>query len=255
LLEFSPTRKLIWRIATVAVGLVAAIVAIALLHERILETRLLEADPDRVLENPALIPVAARIAAPAFRARCAGCHGADFRGDPGAGVPDLKTGDFLYGSGQVSELERTIAYGIRSNNPKSWKLADMPAYARATPYSRNPSIAPLGPARIDEIVEFLLARAGRQADLQAAARGRELYGNEGACFDCHADDASGDSAIGAPSLIGTHWLYGDGSRSALFNSIAQGHHGICPGWGRDPDPLAIRALAVYIHVISRPASP
>jgi cytochrome c oxidase cbb3-type subunit 3 len=70
--------------------------------------------------------------------------------------------------------------------------------------------------------------------------------------DCHAVDARGDSAIGAPGLMGPSWIYGDGSRQALSASIAQGRHGVCPAWIDRFNPTAIREVAMYIYALSRP---
>ncbi len=211
-----------------------------------LDHRLVAEDPDLIPKDATLVSLAVRIAKPVFDRDCARCHQADLRGDKRFGVPDLTTGQFLYGTDQVSSIERTIAYGIRSRRPKAWNLAYMPAFATPNPYNRY-QITPLRPAQIDDVIDYLYSLAGRPADPAAAEEGRLLYHNEAACFDCHGEDASGDSAIGAPSLIGTHWLYGNGDREDLFRSIAYGHAGICPGWSRAPDPAKIRALAVYIY--------
>jgi cytochrome c oxidase cbb3-type subunit 3 len=241
-----------WFLA-VALTAAGAVFAVQWVHEGRLDDRLLREDADRVPRDPFLSAHAIRLASPVYTAQCASCHGADFRGDRQLGVPDLATGQFLYGSGEVSELERTIAYGIRSGRPRSWNLAYMPAFAAPNPYSRY-QIDPLTPREIDDVIDYLYSRGGRPANAEAAARGRDIYQKRGDCFDCHGAAANGDSAVGAPSLVGDHWLYGDGSRAALFQSIAHGHHGICPGWRGEPDPLKTRALAVYLHWASHPVS-
>jgi cytochrome c oxidase cbb3-type subunit 3 len=102
------------------------------------------------------------------------------------------------------------------------------------------------------VVEFLRRLEKRPADAEAAARGAEIFAGKGGCYDCHGNDGSGDSAIGAPDLTDGIWLYGDGSRESVFHSIAYGHQGACPAWINRIEPAAIRALAVYIHAAAHP---
>jgi cytochrome c oxidase cbb3-type subunit 3 len=240
--------RLLWPAAIV--GLIAAGAALtALFVERRHEMALVRADADHVPQDAALLAVADRIAKPLYARNCAGCHGADLRGDTAKGVPDLTSGRFLYGFGQVSEIEHTIAYGIRSGRPKSWNLAAMPAFGAAAPYARY-KIEPLKPGEIDDVVEYLVLVSGRPADSAAVARGHAVYTGRGLCFDCHADDAGGDPSIGAPGLVGPAWLYGDGSRAALRKSITYGHGGICPGLRGPFDPAGARALALYVYQAS-----
>jgi cytochrome c oxidase cbb3-type subunit 3 len=77
-----------------------------------------------------------------------------------------------------------------------------------------------------------------------------LYAGDAGCYDCHALDAKGDAAIGAPNLTDTVTLYGDGSREALFMSIAQGRQGVCPAWIMTLSAAGIRETALYVHSIS-----
>lgn len=218
------------------------------------ERRLLRADPDQLAADTALVSFAVRRGAPLFLARCAVCHGAEGKGDPGRGVPDLTDADWLYGTGRVSEIERVIDYGIRSRNSRAWNLAVMPAYARRQPNPADKNIQPLMPAEIGDLIEFLMRRQGRQADVDAASRGAALFDGRAGCFDCHSSDAKGDPAIGAPNLTDDITLYGDGSRSSLFMSIAYGRQGVCPAWINRSGPADIRALALYVFSISHPGT-
>jgi cytochrome c oxidase cbb3-type subunit 3 len=215
---------------------------------------LLRADPDIAAQTPAMARFAAAAAKPVFAGHCASCHGADMKGDRNRGIPNLTDSDWLYGSGRPVEIEKTILYGIRSGLPRTWNLADMPAFGERSPYRRY-KVAPLAPQDIRDVIEYLRLIERKPADQAAAARGSKVYAETGQCYDCHANDAAGDTAIGAPNLLDDIWLYGDGSRASLFKSIAHGHQGVCPSWSRRLKPGQIRALAIYISNVAKSAKP
>jgi cytochrome c oxidase cbb3-type subunit 3 len=233
----------------------ALAVAALLVRERMVEARLLRADPDAIAADAGLNRFAIRRGAPIFHARCASCHGDHGEGDPTRGVPNLTDRDWLYGAGEVSDIERVVDYGIRARNPKSWNMAVMPALATPNPGGEK-GLQPLSPGDIDDVIDFLMQVERRPYDPAAAARGGAIYATRGACYDCHGADAAGDAAIGAPNLADRIWLYGDGSRAAIFQSIAQGRQGVCPAWIKTLSPAQIREAAVYVHSLSegRPAA-
>ena len=222
------------------------------------EARLLRADPDVVPTSPALMAFAQRRGEASFASRCASCHGVVGRGDLARGIPDLSDDDWLYGTGQLSDIEQVITYGIRSHNPKGWNLAIMPAYATAHPNSRDRNILARSPGDIGDLVEFLLFGTGNAnkpvsaEDPAAIARGAALFIGAGGCYDCHAQDAKGDASIGAPNLTDQISLYGT-SRDALLASISFGRAGVCPAWVSRIRPVEIRELAVFVYTLSRPA--
>ena len=128
-------------------GLALVLVAIGaeyLVAQATLRARLIRADPGTIGEDAALRDFAISYARPAYDRNCANCHGAHLQGDSSKGVPDLTDRDWLYGEGRVAQIEHTILYGIRSGNPKGWNLADMPAFAQASPYARY-QMMPLEP--------------------------------------------------------------------------------------------------------------
>jgi len=216
--------------------------------------QLLRADPDALPGDVMLLRFAVRRGRPLFEARCAACHGASGTGDTVNGVPDLTDNDWLYGTGRPAEIEKVIDYGIRSRNPKAWNLAIMPAYARPQPNPGDKSIQPLTPGEIGDVIEFLMRQQGRPADAAAVSRGAALFTGHGGCYDCHSLDAKGDSAIGAPNLSDAITLYGDGSRAALYMSIAYGRQGVCPAWITRASAASIRELALYVYSISHPGT-
>jgi cytochrome c oxidase cbb3-type subunit 3 len=227
-----------------------SMVATVLLHGRYMEARLLRADPGGTPSDATLMSFATGRGRPLFDAHCASCHGPDGHGDQAKGIPDLTDDDWLYGTGQVIDIERVIDYGIRSHHPKAWSLAIMPAFGRPRPSETDAKIAPLTPPQIRDLTEFIFHEQGRDVDDAAAARGASLYLGGGGCYDCHSTDLRGDSAIGVPNLIDQITLYGDGSRQALFMSIANGRQGVCPAWVRQISPVSIRELALYVYSLS-----
>lgn len=218
-----------------------------------LRARLMRADPGTIAQDDELRTFAVAYAQPAYDRHCASCHGDHLQGDTAKGIPDLADQDWLYGEGRVAQIEHTILYGIRSGNPKGWNLADMPGFARAVPYSRY-AVPSLEPGEIRDVIEFLITSAGKPGDAAAAARGAKIFAEKGQCFDCHSGDAEGDSAIGAPNLIDNIWLYGNGSRQDIYDTVSRGRAGVCPAWFQQLSPVTIRALAVLIYTASHPAS-
>jgi cytochrome c oxidase cbb3-type subunit 3 len=231
---------------------VAAATAVAV-YDAHREAQLLRADPETIPGNNKMLQFALSRGAAKFRAKCADCHGASGKGDRARGVPDLTDNDWLFGSGMVGEIERVVAYGIRSYNPKSWNLARMPGFARPQPSPTDAKILPLSPGNIKDVVEYLIHLQKGSGDPAAAARGAKIYSGSGGCFDCHSSDGRGDSAIGAPNLTDKITLYGDGSREALLDSVSNGRQGICPAWINRLDPAAMREVALYVYMLSHNA--
>ncbi len=217
-------------------------------HGRDLDRRMVMADPDVLPAD--LFAHAVPLGRETFAAHCASCHGADGKGDSARGVPSLVDIDRLYGAGTVGDIEQIIAHGIRAANGKSRAFAIMPAYATARP-SPTEAIPPLTPGDISDVIDYLL----KTGNPESARRGATIFGDRGGCFDCHGADAKGDPAVGVPDLTDAIWLSGDGSRDALYNTIARGSAGMCPAWLGTLDARALRATAVYVHSLSHPATP
>src|SRR5262249_31784227 len=87
------------------------------LREELGKTALAEVKAD-----PELLRFAMAGGAAAFQANCAPCHG---RGAQGfTGYPNLNDDDWIWG-GALSDIERTIRFGIRSDH-KETRVSDMP---------------------------------------------------------------------------------------------------------------------------------
>jgi cytochrome c oxidase cbb3-type subunit 3 len=217
------------------------------------EASLLRADPDVAATNPRLMAFAVGRGHGVYDHDCASCHGAKGLGDRVRGVPNLTDDDWLYGDGHVSDIETVILYGIRASNPKTWRLADMPAYAQAVPYARE-ALPPLRPGEIHDVMQFLASLRGAPHQPDAAQRGAKIFTITGGCYDCHGSDAHGDPAIGAPNLSDNIWLFGGDDRT-VFNSIAYGRAGYCPAWYDRLSAAKIREAALYVYSLSHKSPP
>jgi cytochrome c oxidase cbb3-type subunit III len=233
-----------WKLMVGALVLLGATAfAAALLdRHRAWERRLLTALPDQVVADPQLVRFAITEARPLYARYCAACHGPDMQGAPALGAPNLSDSTWLYGSGTVYDIERTLLYGIRSGRSKSHNITDMPAFGLT---------GRLSDGDIRSVVQYVLQLSGDNYDPTAANAGRRVFYGNANCSDCHGMDARGDSGYGAPDLTRNVWNSGS-SAEDLYRAIYFGEHRVMPAW-RGVLPLEqIRALAVYVYWVSHP---
>lgn len=238
-----------WRsrplLATAAAVVILALGAgaAAAVHQHQLYVRLLVTDPDKIDKDAALVRYAEGLAHPAYKAHCAACHGKDMQGDQSRGAPNLKDAVWLYDQGDVADIERTILYGIRSGHSKSRNITDMPPLGRNLQLTRQD---------VSDVTSYVLALSQPQADAAAVQRGSQIFQSKGVCYDCHSGDAAGNPDYGAPNLSDNDWLYG-GTREAVYSSVLNGRHGLCPAWIDRLKPGVIRALALDLHLKAKAA--
>src|SRR6185436_3309710 len=160
-------------------------------------------DPHKIPSEPRLLAYANDVGASAYAANCASCHGADMKGNQAKGAPNLSDNIWLYDYGRVSDIERTILYGIRSGNSKAHNVTDMP------PLGRQKAITVAEIKDVMAFVRSLKTKEGDPAALDPAAleRGERIFQDKGVCYDCHSREGTGVSDYGAPSLIDDDWLY------------------------------------------------
>lgn len=198
-------------------------------------------DPETIPSDPQLLAYANGIGASAYAANCASCHGADLKGNQKKGVPNLSDNIWLYDYGRIKDIERTVLYGIRSGNSKAHNVTDMPPLGRAKAITV---------AEIKDVMVFVRSLRAKEGDPAAIARGERIFQDKGVCYDCHSRDGTGVSDYGAPNLIDDDWLYG-GDDKAVYKSIYDGRHGLCPAWIGKLSFPTIRSLAVYVHSMSK----
>ena len=200
---------------------------------------LVMSDPDAVPSNPELIGYANSVGASAYASNCASCHGADLKGK--LGVPNLSDDIWLYDYGRVTDIERIVLYGIRSGNPKAHNVTDMPALGRQKAITVN---------EIMDVMAFVRSLKTKQGDPDVLARGERIFQDKGVCYDCHSREGTGVSDYGAPNLVDDDWIYG-GDDDAVYKSIYDGRHGLCPAQIGKLSFPTIRAIAVYVHSMSK----
>ena len=212
-------------------------------HTNRLETEVLTLLPDEVPKHPELVNLAIAEAKPVYAAHCASCHGADMKGNSQLGAPNLADAVWLYGTGTVVNIERTILYGIRSTLGQTHNVAEMPAFGLTGMLTNS---------EINDVVQYVLALSHRPNLSQAALSGQKIFAEKGTCADCHGPDGRGDPYYGSANLTINVWNNG-GDQASLYRSIYFGLQRVCPPWYGVLPLEKIRALAVYLHALSHNA--
>ncbi len=164
---------------------------------------------------------AMRVARRLYRRNCASCHGVDARGQVQR-FPDLTDDAWQWGNSEAQLLE-TLHNG---------RTAAMPPWGDA-----------LGPAGVRQMVNYLLALPGGQADTAEHADARNAFTLF--CAVCHSPDARGNPLFGAPNLRDDVWLYG-GSPEEITHSITNGRQGQMPAQSRLTEEQ-LRLLAAWLQ--------
>ncbi len=234
--------RLNWKFAVAALVLLGGVLFAAdLVAQRaLLRTRLLSVYPDQAAVDPQLVSYASARARPLYAQYCASCHGDRLQGNPALGAPNLADSVWLYGTGSVYDIERTVMYGARSGRSKGHAITDMPAFGL---------IGKLSDGEIRNVVQYVLQLSGNPYDPAAANAGKDIFFGKAACSDCHGSDARGDSGYGSPDLTRNVWNSG-GDAESLYRAVYFGQHHVMPDWLGTLSLEDIRALAVYVHSIS-----
>jgi cytochrome c oxidase cbb3-type subunit III len=227
------------KLAAIAIVVVVALIGFGAYaaHRAQMSNRLVATAADEVPGDPTLVRYAQSLAAPAYARNCASCHGADMKGNQAIGAPNLADKVWLDDSGNVSDIERTILYGVRSGHSKSRNITDMPAVGR---------INVLKPGEIYDVVQYIMQLSRQPHDGKAAVRGLALFKDKGNCFDCHAPDGTGNPDYGSTDFTANVWTYG-GDYVTLFKSVRDGRHGKMDAYIGKLSFADIRALAVDIY--------
>jgi cytochrome c oxidase cbb3-type subunit 3 len=209
-----------------------------------LRAQLVSVDADEVLKNTQLTALARSEGRALFSRHCARCHGADMQGDRASGAPNLTDSVWLYDTGSVFEIERTVLYGVRSGLSKSHNVTDMPPFGLT---------GRLRQEEIRNLVQYLMQLSGQPHQGQASIQGRAVFYDvaKANCADCHADGGHGNPAYGAPDLTKNVWNSG-GDAKSLYDAIYYGQHHIMPAFAGSLSLAEIRSLSVYVYLASHP---
>jgi len=187
-----------------------------------------------VAKDPELAAFALAGGRAAFADNCAPCHGAGGGGAKG-GYPSLADDEWIWG-GDLAQIERTIAVGVRSTHPET-RFNQMPRFA---------ADGILTPAQIGAVAEYVLSLSGRAGDTASAGQGAAIYAEQ--CVACHGEAGRGNQELGGPSLADGIWLYG-GDKASIVRSIANSRGGVMPAWGDRLDAATIKMLTLYVHAL------
>ena len=195
---------------------------------RRLKAPLLERLRGKPLETIAADPDALRVGQVLFVENCAVCHGREARGNRALGAPDLTDNEWLHG-GTGKAILTSILEG---------RQGAMPAFGGAK-----------SDREIRDLANYVLSLSGRTHDSLRAHFGKPQFS---ACAACHGADGKGNTALGAPNLTNSVWLYGGGIED-IVETIRRGRNGAMPAFrdrlGEDNASL----VAAWVYAQSRPA--
>jgi len=165
-----------------------------------------------------------------FQNNCAQCHGSD--GGGAKGFPNLADKSWQWG-GDPDTIVATITNGRSAVGMIAW--GDM-----------------LGEQGVDKVVAYVQKLSGQPHDTTLAAEGEQLFLTTG-CVGCHGMDGKGMTAVGAPDLTDSIWLYG-GDAATLKESVSKGRAGVMPAFGERLGEQRVRLLAAYALHLSESGS-
>lgn len=104
-------------------------------------------------------------------------------------------------------------------------------------------------ARLEPVLASLASRRFEELTPRdpAVLVGRRLYLDN--CAACHAVDATGNRALGAPDLTDAAWLYG-GDPDTVVKSILDGRRGTMPAWGDALGHDGVVDVAAYVRSLA-----
>jgi len=165
-----------------------------------------------------------------FQNNCAQCHGSD--GGGAKGFPNLADKSWQWG-GDPDTIVATITNGRSAVGMIAW--GDM-----------------LGEQGVDKVVAYVQKLSGQPHDAALATEGEQLFLTTG-CVGCHGMDGKGMTAVGAPDLTDSIWLYG-GDAATLKESVSKGRAGVMPAFGERLGEQRVRLLAAYALHLSESGS-
>lgn len=168
--------------------------------------------------------------AAAFKVNCVQCHGSGAEGS--AGFPNLNDDDWLWG-GKISDIQLTIAHGIRFDADPDTRISEMPAFKDI-----------LQPEQISTVSAYTASLMGFAADQSKLEEGKTLFAEN--CASCHGDDGKGMIDLGAPNLTDAISLLVH-SEADIESQVRSPKHGVMPGWQGRLGETTVKELATYVY--------
>jgi cytochrome c oxidase cbb3-type subunit 3 len=185
---------------------------------------------EEILADDSLRTFATAAGAASFKVNCVQCHGSGATGSKG--FPNLNDDEWLWG-GKVTDIEQTVAHGIRFGGDSDTRVSEMPVFGDI-----------LEPAQIADVASFAASLSGLPADPAKAEAGRQVFADN--CAACHGDTGAGNRELGAPDLTDAIALY-VASEADIAQQIRAPKHGVMPAWQGRLGETSVKELAVYIH--------
>jgi cytochrome c oxidase cbb3-type subunit 3 len=153
-----------------------------------------------------------------YNRNCAVCHGYEAQGQANL-FPNLADDDWQWG-GAAAQIEQSIRNG-RNAVMVAWQPV-------------------LGDQGVSDVTDYVIGLSKGGSDDHPGMTQYTQF-----CSACHAPDGSGNSALGAPNLRDSVWLYG-GDPDAVTESIAHGRSGVMPAFGKRLDDAQIKLLVAWL---------
>lgn len=207
---------------------------------------------------------------------CLACHGADLKGNPALGAPDLSDGIWLHG-GSFGLISDIVANGVQGNMPGHETILghdkahlvtayvySLSAYERkhskkgaSKPDSKSDSKPAQQPVSKKTEPEATQESASDSADPMVAyttmdldtlsqdAEAMKLAEEEfkKTCAVCHGADGKGLPTF--PNLVDDDWQYGN-SAEQILTSVLNGRTGVMPPWGAVLGEQGATEVAHYV---------
>jgi len=185
---------------------------------------------EEIQADDALRTFATAAGAAAFKVNCVQCHGSGAEGSKG--FPNLNDDEWLWG-GKITDIQQTIAHGIRFDADPDTRISEMPAFKDM-----------LQPAQISAVSSYAASLMGFPADEAKLADGKTLFAEN--CASCHGDDGKGMADVGAPDLTDAISLLVH-SEADIESQVRSPKHGVMPAWQGRLGETTVKELATYVY--------
>lgn len=192
---------------------------------------------DEIVLDRELMAIVSNSAPALFRDNCAMCHGEQGNGQ--LYFPRLTDSSWLWGA-EPDSILKTLQVGINATNP-STRVALMPAFGNTGVL--DATAAGNVATYVRSLSNALVGNGSRVEGLLAVRKGQALFQQN--CIACHGPKGEGNTALGAPDLTDSYWIYG-GDQKSIVTTVHQGRAGHMPAWKDRLSNVQLKILALYV---------